>query len=272
VEAPCYHFALLQAGTVKAARARRIVVGIPARYHSTRFPGKALARLAGRPLIEHVYRRAASLPEVERVLVATDDERIAAVVRAFGGEARLTWAGHRSGTERLAEVFAREACDLVVNLQGDEPLLDPRALRQALEPFSFDAELQVSTLRVRIRDRETLLSPHAVKVTTDAAGFAASFSRQPVPPPGPALDLEQTPYFKHIGLYVYTRPFLLRFASLPPSPGEQREQLEQLRILENGVPIKVVETSYDSVGVDTPEDLARAEAMLASSPEAGTPV
>ena len=245
--------------------ALRIVVGIPARYPSTRFPGKPLALLAGRPLVEHVYRRAQAVPGVDQILVATDDARIAAAVEAFGGEARLTRAEHRSGTERLAEVFETVDCDLVVNLQGDEPLLDPRAIAQALDPFASDATLQVSTLKTRIRDAEALLSPHIVKVVTDAAGFAVTFSRKPVPPVDPEaeVDLEKVAYYKHLGLYVYRRPFLLRYAQLPPTPSELRESLEQLRILDNGIPLMVVETEHDSLGVDTPEDLARAESVLA---------
>lgn len=213
-------------------------------------------------MIEHVYRNAASVPPVERVLVATDDAGIVAAVEAFGGEARLTKRSHRSGTERLAEVIENLACDLVVNLQGDEPLLPPQAIVQALEPFYLDAGLQVSTLKTRIRDRETLLSPHAVKVVTDGEGFAVAFSRAPQPPLAAGVDLGQTAYFKHLGLYVYTRAFLLRFPALPPTAGEGRERLEQLRMLEHGIRIKVVETVHDSIGVDTPEDLARAEAVL----------
>jgi len=244
------------------SRSLRIVAGIPARYASTRFPGKALAQLAGRPLIEHVYRRVASVKQIQQVIVATDDERIAAAVRAFGGEARLTSAAHRSGTDRLAELFAGVECDLVVNVQGDEPLIHPRAIEQAIEPFLLDARLQVSTLKTRIRELETLMSPHAVKVVTDADGFAVSFSRAPEPPVGPgmAMDLERVAYFKHLGLYVYRREFLLEFAKWPPTPREEKENLEQWRMLEHGVRIKVVETPYDSVGVDTPADLARAEA------------
>jgi 3-deoxy-manno-octulosonate cytidylyltransferase (CMP-KDO synthetase) len=253
---------LVHPGAAKLPRPRRIVVGIPARYHSTRFPGKALAQLGGRPMIEHVYRRAASLPDVTRVLVATDDDRIVAAVEAFGGEARLTRATHRSGTERLAEVFQSLECDLVVNLQGDEPLLPEEAIAQAIAPFDSDPTLHVSTLKTRIRDRETLLSPHVVKVATDAQGFAVSFSRALLPPPPPGVDLARQAYFKHIGLYVFTRSFLLRFPQLSSTPGEERERLEQLRILEHGYRIKVVETPHDSIGVDTPEDLARAEAAL----------
>ena len=245
----------------------RILAGIPARYASTRFPGKALALLAGRPMIEHVYRRVASVAGIEQVIVATDDERIAAAVRGFGGDARLTSPTHRSGTDRLAELFAGVECDLVVNVQGDEPLIEPRAVAQALEPFLLDARLQVSTLKTRIRSLETLMSPHVVKVVTDEKGFAVSFSRKPEPPVGPgmAVDLERVAYFKHLGLYIYRRDFLLEFAQWPPTPREEAEKLEQWRMLEHRVRVKVVETPYDSIGVDTPEDLARAAAALSSS-------
>lgn len=255
----------MQSGSAKPPSERRILAAIPARYASTRFPGKPLAWLAGKPLVEHVYRRAAAAPYVHRVVVATDDARIVQAVEAFGGEAHLTRPEHGSGSERLAELVRDIECDLVVNVQGDEPLIEPRAIGEALEPFFSDPGLQVATLKTRIRDREALVSPHVVKVVTDAAGFAVRFSRQPWPPLAPGADLEAHPYFKHLGLYVYTRSFLLRFAELPPTPGEQAERLEQLRILENGIPIKVVETEYDSIGVDTPEDLARAEALLSSS-------
>ena len=251
-------------GTPEPASGRRIVVGIPARYHSTRFPGKPLARLGDRPVIEHVYRRAAAVPGVAQVLVATDDERIAAVVVGFGGEARLTRATHHSGADRLAEVFAELECDLVVNLQGDEPFLPEEAIAQALEPFALDASLQVSTLKTRLREREAVLSPHVVKVVTDEDGYAVTFTRRPQPPLDPEAEFDpaRMAYYKHIGLYVYTRAFLLRLAALPPTPSEQRERLEQLRILDYGIPVKVVETPYDSIGIDTPEDLARAEARL----------
>lgn len=256
----------VQAGTANSPSRRRIVVGIPARYQSKRFPGKALAQLSGRPVIEHVYRRAASVPGVTQVLVATDDERIMAAVEAFGGEAVLTRADHASGTDRLAEVFAARECDLVVNLQGDEPLIRPDAIAAAIEPLALDATLEVSTLKTRIRDLGTLRSPHVVKVVTDEVNNAVGFSRRPVPP-GAEVDLEQTAYFKHIGLYVYTRSFLLRFAAMPPTPSEKREQLEQLRMLDNGIRVGVVETPHDSIGIDMPEDLGRAEALLRSSPE-----
>lgn len=235
----------------------KILAVIPARYASTRFPGKPLALLAGRPLLEHVYRRVAACAAVDRVVIATDDERIAAAARAFGAEARLTRADHPSGTDRIAEVTAHEPCDLIVNVQGDEPLIAPEAIAQALAPFQSDPSLQIATLKTRIREPRDVDNPHLVKVVTDAKGFAISFLR--TRPPG------GSPFYKHLGLYVYTRDFLLRFPQLPPSPREQAERLEQWRILENGYRILVVETEHDSLGVDTPEDLARVEALFRSS-------
>ncbi len=242
----------------------RILAAIPARYHSTRFPGKALARLAGKPMVEHVYRRAEAAPYVDQVVVATDDARIVEAVEGFGGQARLTRPDHPTGSDRLAELVAETECDLVVNVQGDEPLVDPRAIAQAIEPFLLEKSLQVTTLKVRIRHLETLRDPNVVKVATDELGFAVNFFRRATVSPQPDINLEEEAYYKHLGLYVYTRECLLRFPKLAPSPGEERERLEQLRLLEHGIPIKVVETRYDSLGVDTPEDLARAEAALQS--------
>ena len=241
-----------------------IVAGIPARYSSTRFPGKPLAVLGGKPVIEHVYRRAAEAPYVDEVIVATDDERIAEAVRGFGGEVRMTRPDHASGSDRLAELFETLDCKLAVNVQGDEPLIDPQAIGLAIEAFFTGGDILVSTLMTPIRDRETLLDPNAVKVTVDKQGFAVHFSREPDPPVAPEqeVDLRITPYYKHLGLYVYPRSFLLDLHKIPPSVREQREKLEQFRILDNGFSIKVAETPHDSPGIDTPEDLARAEALL----------
>ena len=249
-----------------------IVVGIPARYGSTRFPGKSLADLNGKPLIEHVYRRAAAAPFVEAVVVATDDERIAEAVRGFGGEVRMTSPDHASGSDRLAEMFESVDCKLVVNVQGDEPLIHPETIGAAIEAF-FDHEnasvATAATAMTRIREPEALMNPNIVKVTVDGAGFAMNFFRE-LEPPATAIaatadtadtadtaniDLEATPYFKHLGLYVYPRAFLLDFHKMPPSVREQRWRLEQFRMLDNGFSIRVAETPHDSVGVDTPEDL-----------------
>jgi 3-deoxy-manno-octulosonate cytidylyltransferase (CMP-KDO synthetase) len=239
----------------------RIVVLVPARYASTRFPGKALADLDGRPMIEHVYRRAASCAGIDQVIVATDDARIADAVRAFGGEVRLTRADHPSGTDRLAEVAATLDCDIVVNVQGDEPLIDPRAIAQALAPFGGDPSLQISTLCHRLHDPADLADPNVVKVVVDRAGFALYFSRAPIPH---VRDGGWPPLFKHIGLYAYRRSALLVLASLDPTPLERAEALEQLRALEHGIRIRAVETDYDSIGVDTPADLERVRRLLAA--------
>jgi 3-deoxy-manno-octulosonate cytidylyltransferase (CMP-KDO synthetase) len=243
---------------------KHTVAVIPARYASSRFPGKALADIAGRAMIEHVYRRAASARHVDAVVVATDDARIAAAVERFGGEVRLTRSDHLSGTDRLAEVAAELDCDLVVNVQGDEPLIEPSAIDAAIEPFRDDATLSMSTLSTPIADAGEASSPNVVKVVSDVRGFALYFSRSPIPyPRNPGGRL-----FKHLGLYVYRREFLRRIASLEPAALERAESLEQLRVLEHGFSIKVVETAHDSIGVDTPEDLERVRRLVTAEARA----
>ena len=244
----------------------RIAVLIPARYDSTRFPGKALADIDGRPMIEHVYRRAAASGVAADVIVATDDERILRAVERFGGAARLTRASHRTGTERLAEVAEALACDLVVNVQGDEPLLVPAMIDEAVAPLAADPSLEMGTLRRRIDDPGDLHDPHVVKVVVDRSDFALYFSRAPIPYGGPGSP----DAFRHIGLYVYRREFLIALAGLPPTPLEQRERLEQLRALEHGYRIKAVETAFDSHGVDTPADLERVRRLLAAQAYGGS--
>jgi len=228
---------------------------IPARYHSTRLPGKALAEIDGRPMIEHVYRRAASARSVASVIVATDDERIARAVRSFGGDVRMTSPAHQSGTDRLAEVAASLSCDLVVNVQGDEPLIEPATIDEAVEPFASDPALMMSTLRKRIDNPSELGNPNVTKVVVDRDGYALYFSRAPIPYTREGCPA--APIWRHVGLYVYRRECLLRLAALAPTALEQSEALEQLRALENGIRIKAIETHFDSVGVDTPEDLER---------------
>jgi len=238
-----------------------VVAVIPARFASTRFPGKPLADIDGRPMIEHVYRRAQASPVVSRVIVATDDLRIATTVIGFGGNVRLTRPDHQSGTDRLAEVAQSLTCDVVVNVQGDEPLLDPRAIGQVVAPFS-DPAVDVATLYHRIHDPAELTNPNIVKVVLDRAGFALYFSRAPIPH---ARDPRGgwPPLYRHIGVYAYRRSALLVLASLDQTPLERAESLEQLRALEHGIRIKAVETSYDSIGVDTPEDLEQVRRLLA---------
>jgi 3-deoxy-manno-octulosonate cytidylyltransferase (CMP-KDO synthetase) len=245
-----------------------IVVVIPARYASTRFPGKPLASILGKPMIQRVYERAAQASCADRVVVATDDERIARVVAGFGGEVQMTRSDHATGTDRLAEVAGRLDAELLINVQGDEPLIDPRMIEAAAAPLMADAAIPMGTLRTALKTWEEYRDPNVVKVVCDARGFALYFSRAPIPYPRdlPQGSAQLSPgglgLSRHVGLYVYRRDFLLRFASLPPSSLEQLEKLEQLRALENGHAIRVVTTELTSLGVDTPEDLPRVEDFL----------
>ena len=214
-------------------------------------------------MIEHVYRRVSASPVVSQVIVATDDLRIATRVNGFGGTVRLTKRTHQTGTDRLAEVAATLDCDIVVNVQGDEPLIDPSAIAEAVEPFSTDPSVRITTLYRRITDPAELTNPNVVKVVVDRGGFALYFSRAAIPytrdPRG-----GWPPLYRHIGLYAYHRSALLVLASLEPTPLERAEHLEQLRALEHGIRIKAVETKYDSFGVDTPEDLEQIRRLIAA--------
>ena len=247
------------------ASAISIIAIIPSRYGSTRFPGKPLINIAGRPMIEHVYRRAAAAPSLDRILVATDDERIRETVETFGGEVRMTRATHKTGTDRLAEVAEHLTCDLIVNIQGDEPLIEPEMIEQALTPFVTDSSVNISTLRRHINNTKELHDPNVVKVATDHNGDALYFSRNPVGQHNGTTP-SQTIY-KHIGLYVYRRTTLLELTQLPPTPLEQSESLEQLRALGHGYRIRTVETTFDSVAVDTPEDVEEVLRVINDSGE-----
>lgn len=245
------------------ARARHVAI-IPARYQSSRLPGKPLADIAGRPMIEHVYRRAAASPVIDAVVVATDDERVRAAVEGFGGLAWMTRADHANGSDRLAEVAAALSCELVVNVQGDEPLLVPEMIAEAVRPLVDDPSLPMATLCRAIDDPSDLTNPNVVKVVRDRRGFALYFSRSPIPFTRASGGLDPGGARKHIGLYVYRREFLLAFARLAPTPLEQAECLEQLRALEHGFRIMAAETSHDSVGVDTPDDLERVRGLVSA--------
>ena len=213
-------------------------------------------------MIELVYRRAAAARSISSVIVATDDERIRRAVEAFGGVARMTSSAHASGTDRLAEVAATLDCDLVVNVQGDEPLIEPEMIDEAVAPFAAEPQLEMSTLRRRIEDAAELHNPNVTKVVVDRGGYALYFSRAPIP-----FVREGSPAaaaWRHVGLYVYRRECLLRLAALPPTAMERSEALEQLRALEHGIRIKAVETAFDSIGVDTPEDLERVRHLAAA--------
>jgi 3-deoxy-manno-octulosonate cytidylyltransferase (CMP-KDO synthetase) len=254
----------------------RITAIIPARFASSRFPGKPLADICGKPMIQWVYEQTALSTLVDRVIVATDDERIFQAVADFGGEAQMTAADHPTGTDRLAEVASRIETDLVVNVQGDEPLIDPRMIDQGVRPLKDDSSLNMGTLKSRIASVEEYLNPNVVKVVADRQGFALYFSRAPVPHPrdvvGTLADhFPKLEIFKHIGLYVYRRDFLLTYPRLPVTPLENVEKLEQLRALENGVRIRVVETGLTSQGVDTPEDLEKVRRLAETVGGSKTP-
>lgn len=227
---------------------------IPARYASTRLPGKPLADICGKPMICRVLERASRAAKPAKTLVATDDARIYEAVTADGGEAMMTRADHPTGTDRLAEVAAAyPAMDVIVNVQGDEPLIEPSLIDDLAALFEEDPELPMATVMTRIESEEEQKNPNNVKVVVDRQGYALYFSRSLLPYPRKKTG---NPVFKHIGIYAYRRDFLLAYARLAPTPLEQAESLEQLRALENGCRIRVLETQSRFVGVDTPEDLA----------------
>lgn len=239
--------------------ATEIVGVIPARFSSTRLPGKALVDIEGVAMVVRVWRRTAGARALSRVVVATDDERIASAVAAAGGEAMMTSPGHRSGTDRIAEVAARVPAGIYVNVQGDLPFIDPADLDALAAPMSADADIAMATLATPIMDAGEWHNPNVVKVVCDERGDALYFSRAPIPWPreGAVPPVEA---LRHIGVYAYRRDFLLRFAELRPGVLEALEKLEQLRALERGFRIRVVASVAPSLEVDTAEDLTRARA------------
>ena len=248
---------------VRSSVPRKILGVIPARFSSTRFPGKVLALIAGKTMLQHVYERAARSTYLTSILIATDDDRVYSAAKNFGARVRMTRSDHLSGTDRVAEAASAVDAEIVVNIQGDEPLIDPAAIDAAILPMVHEPELVMGTLKKRIEDAREITDPNVVKVVTDRAGDAIYFSRCAIP-----FEREKsanTPYFKHIGLYVYQRDFLLAYSALPVGPLEAAERLEQLRALENGLRIRVVETEYESLGVDTPEDLERVTRLFDAS-------
>ncbi len=217
-------------------------------------------------MIEHVYRRASLVPGLSGVVVATDDRRILDAVQRFGGEARLTLATHLTGSDRIAEVARTLEAALIVNVQGDEPFIEPRMIEQALGPFRSEPGVVMTTLRKRLTDASEFGNPNVVKVVVDRNGDALYFSRAPIPHrrDRERTHLEAALAYRHVGLYAYRREFLLTLASLEPTPLERLEALEQLRALEHGFRIRTVDTSYESLSVDTPDDLERARRMAAA--------
>lgn len=239
-------------------------VVIPARYGSTRLPGKPLLDIGGRPMIEHVHRAATRVPGSLRVLVATDDARIADTVTAFGGEAWLTRSDHRTGSDRLAEVARRLTTDIIVNVQGDEPLMPPSLIQGVVAALAADPGLAIATARCPIDDAGMLSDPHVVKVVVDTQGNALYFSRAPIPCAREATPGRAPVGDRHIGLYAYRRACLLELAEIPPTPLERLEGLEQLRALESGYRIGTIATEEAPIGVDTPADLERVRRLVAA--------
>jgi 3-deoxy-manno-octulosonate cytidylyltransferase (CMP-KDO synthetase) len=240
----------------------RVIVVIPSRYASTRLPGKPLVLLAGKPMVQHVYERAKQAQTVHGVIVATDDARIMDAVKAFGGEARMTRADHRTGTERIAEVAVHEPGDVFVNVQGDEPLIDPVAIDTAVGALLEEPQAQIATVATPIRHAGDIMDPNVVKTVLDFDGNALYFSRAPIPWIRDTQQKLHVKYWKHLGLYVFQREALLEYSTLPQGELEKIEQLEQLRWLENGWKIRVAEVVHDAVSVDVPEDVPRVEKLM----------
>ena len=253
----------------------KVLVVIPARWASSRFPGKPLANIAGIAMIQRVVTQANKANCASEVIVATDDLRILDFVKDNGGTAIMTSTEHESGTDRVAEVAKDRDCDIVVNVQGDEPLIPPQNIDQVIRPLVDDSTIPVTSLRVLIRDKSDLLNKNITKVVVDKFDSALYFSKAPIPWNrdlwSESVDgiskLSSHQWFKHIGLYAYRKRFLMEYSSMSKSPLEKIEKLEQLRILENGIPIKVLETKFDSIGVDSQADIEIIEKQLALSPE-----
>ena len=256
----------------------KIVAVIPARYGSTRFEGKPLAEILGKPMIQWVYEGVRQSKLINQVIVATDDRRILETVEQFGGTAMMTSPDHATGSDRVSEAARKLKAEVIVNVQGDEPLLRGNIIDKAIRPLLKDSSLPLSTLMTRIEEAKDWLNPNVVKVVVNHKGFALYFSRSPIPFPRDlnvekllsASSRERSPLphraFKHIGVYVYQRDFLMRYSKMKHTPLERLEKLEQLRALENGFPIKVTLVDYEPLSVDTPEDLKKVVASLAIQP------
>lgn len=240
---------------------------IPARYGATRFEGKLLADLCGKPIIQHTWENAKRSKSIEDLIIATDDKRIYNVAKGFGAKSIYTSKAHKSGSDRLTEVVSSIDTNIVVNIQADEPLIHPSMIDDAVSPLQKNKDIHMTTLCHKIKDEYELFDRNIVKVVMDRKGFALYFSRSVIPYKPRSTNNGQRikNHYKHIGLYAYTKDFLFTFKSLPQSPLEKIEKLEQLRVLENGYRIKVIETRFDTVGIDTPEDLARATELIRGS-------
>ena len=239
-----------------------VVVVIPARYASTRLPGKPLVPLAGQPMVQRVYERVKLAKRVHRIIVATDDSRVVEAVQAFGGEARMTRPDHRTGTERVAEVAAHVEAEVFVNVQGDEPLLDPAAVDTAVAALVEEPKAEVVTVATPVKTPGDIMDPNVVKTVLDFDENALYFSRAPIPWVRDAAAHVVARHLKHLGLYCFERRALLEYPTLPQGELERAEQLEQLRWLENGWKIRVAEVEHDAISVDVPEDVERVEKLL----------
>jgi len=238
---------------------------IPARYGSTRFPGKPLALIAGRPMIQHVYQRCLKARTLDRVVVATDDRRIYDCIRSFNGQAVMSSARHKSGSDRIAEIIEKtgyRGFDIIINIQGDEPLIDHKAIDLLAKSMKAEKNVQMATLASDFNSRQEIDDPNTAKIVTDIKGNALYFSRSPIPFIRETKKAEVRSYLKHIGMYAYRRDFLLQFTKWEEGRLESMEKLEQLRALENGVNIKVLYTKYNSLSVDTPDDIMAVEKYL----------
>lgn len=241
-----------------------VLAVIPARYTSSRFPGKPIASIAGKPMIQHVFERVRRAQRVSRTLVATDEPGIRDAVKGFGGDAVLTRRDHATGTDRVAEVAAHISAEIYVNVQGDEPLIDPTTIDGLVAALVEDPAVQVASATGAIVQPNDIMDPNVAKVVRDFDGNALYFSRAPIPWVRDRQETVAARHWKHIGLYAFRREALLDFPTLPPGELERLEQLEQLRWLENGYRIRMVETEYDAISVDVPADIDRVEKLLAS--------
>lgn len=247
-----------------AAETPRVLAVVPARFASTRFPGKIIAPIAGKPLVLHTYERACEAALVDRVLIATDAREVAQALAPYGIVPIMTREDHTSGTDRIAEVAAEIPAEIVVNVQGDEPLIDPAIIDAAIRPLLDEPDVVMATARRRMVDPADITNPNVVKVVCDAGGHALYFSRCSIPYIRDTADRGAAAecYWQHIGLYAYRRDFLLQYSRMPQTPLEKLEKLEQLRVLENGYKIAVIDTEYESIGVDVPEDLERVRVLF----------
>jgi 3-deoxy-manno-octulosonate cytidylyltransferase (CMP-KDO synthetase) len=249
-----------------STQAKNVLVVVPARYASVRFPGKPLAQIAGRPMIQHVVERLREAATAPRIVVATEDQRIKGAVISFGAEAILTRADHRTGTDRVAEVAVHIPADIYINVQGDEPLMDSATVDAVIQALCGDESMLIATPCTPITKPNDIMDPNVVKVVRDFDGNALYFSRAPIPWVRDTGAKVAAEHWKHIGIYGYRRDALLEFPTLPPGELERIEQLEQLRWLENGFHIGVVETDYDGVSVDVPADIEKVEKILREGP------